>query len=132
MTPFEFLIPQRPLSLQAKRSSLHAWKAFVRGEATKFWTGPIVSDGDLHLTLVYLCKESPPDTDNIIKPIQDALVGLVFNDDSQITDVESHRRFLDERFDLTRIPSLVLEGIVKQQECVYVRVGDSRPLEDYL
>ena len=39
----------------------------------KTWNGQTVLEGDLHLTLVYLCDESPPDTDNIVKPIQDAL-----------------------------------------------------------
>lgn len=132
MKTFEFLIPKRPLSLQAKRQSLQAWKSFVRREATKWWDSPMVQESDLHLTLVYLCAESPPDTDNIVKPIQDALVGLVFNDDSQIADVESHRRFLHGRFDLTRLPPLVLAGIAEQQECVYVRVSDSQLLEEYL
>lgn len=133
MLDFEFLIPKRPLSLQAKSKSLQAWKAFVRGEAAKVWKTPTVENGDLHLMLVYLCDESPPDTDNIVKPIQDALVGLVFTDDSQIADVESHRRrFLDATFDVARLPSLVLKGILSRQECVYVKVSDSLPLEDYL
>ena len=129
---FEFLIPKRPLSLQAKSKSLQAWKAFVREEAAKVWKTPTVENGDLHLMLVYLCDESPPDTDNIVKPIQDALVGLVFTDDSQIADVESHRRFLSATFDVARLPSLVLIGILSQQECVYVKVSDSLPLEEYL
>ncbi len=109
MPNFEFLIPKRPVSLQTKkRESLQAWKMYVREEARKSWNGQTVEEGDLHLILVYLCDESPPDTDNIVKPIQDALVGLVFADDSLIADVESHRRFLDATFDLTRLPQLVL------------------------
>ena len=129
---FEFLIPKRPLSLQAKSKSLRAWKGYVKSVAAQVWPGPTVQTGNLQLTLVYLCDESPPDTDNIVKPIQDALVGLVFSDDSLVADVESHRRFLDETFDLTRLPSLVLSGIAGQRECVYVKVSDSRPLEEYL
>lgn len=133
MPNFEFLIPKRPLSLQAKnRQNLQAWKEFVREEARKTWNSQTVKQGDLHLTLVYLCDESPPDTDNTVKPIQDALVGLVFADDSLISDVESHRRFLDSSFDLTRLPQLLLIGIAAQQECVYVKVNHSRPLDEYL
>ncbi len=132
MTHLEFLIPRRPLSLQAKSKSLQAWKAFVRGEAAKAWTGSTLRSGDLHLTLIYLCDESPPDVDNIIKPIQDAMVGLVFDDDSQIADVESHRRFLNGTFDLTALPQLVLAGVASQKECVYVSVSDSEALEAYL
>ena len=133
MPNFEVLIPRRPVSLQArKRANLQAWKTFVRQEASKAWTGELVRAGDLHLTLIYLCDESPPDTDNIVKPIQDALVGLVFEDDFLISDVESHRRFLNATFDLTRLPRLVLQGILSRQECVYVKVSHSRPLDEYL
>ena len=132
MILFEFLIPRRPLSLQAKRASLQAWKSFVHAEAAKVWSGPVFEKGDLQFTLIYLCDQAPPDIDNIIKPIQDALVGLVFVDDSLISDVDSHRRFLNETFDLTRLPAPLLLGIAGQQECVYVRVSSSKPLEDYL
>ena len=132
MTLFEFLIPKRPLSLQAKRTSLQAWKGFVHAEAAKVWSGPIFEEGNLQLTLIYLCDQAPPDIDNIIKPIQEALVGLVFIDDSLIGDVDSHRRFLNETFDLTRLPTPLLLGIASQQECVYVRVSSSKSLEDYL
>ncbi len=132
MDAFEFLIGRRPLSLQAKRSSLKVWKEFVRSEAAKVWPGPAIRSGDLHITLLYLCDLSPPDTDNIVKPIQAALVGLVFEDDSQIADVECHRRFLNGEFDLTRLPPLLILGLAEQQECVYVKVSDSRPLEEFL
>jgi crossover junction endodeoxyribonuclease RusA len=112
--------------------SLRAWKAFVHSEAAKAWNGPVVETGDLHITLVYLCDLSPPDTDNIVKPIQDALVGLVFSDDALIADVESHRRYLSGTFDVTRLPQLVTDGLLSGQECVYVKVSSSRPLEEYL
>ena len=128
----EFLIPRRPLSLQAKRTSLRAWQAFVRTEAAKVWKAPTIQAGDRHLTLVYLCDISPPDTDNIVKPIQDALIGLVFSDDALLSDVESHRRSLYGTFDLTQLPALVLAGLSSGQECVYVKVSSSRSLEEYL
>ncbi|GAB4213491.1 MAG: hypothetical protein OHK0012_09740 [Synechococcales cyanobacterium] len=130
MTHFEFLIPRRPLSLQAKNTRLQSWKAFVRAEAAKGWKGSML-DRDLHLTLVYLYDESPPDLDNIIKPIQDALVGLVLIDDSQVADVEGHRRPLKGIFDLTSLPPHVIEGVTLQKECVYVRVSHSEALEVY-
>lgn len=127
MEKLESLIPRRPLSLQAKRTNLRAWQAFVRSEAAKVWKEPTIQAGDLHLTLVYLCDISPPDTDNIVKPIQDALIGLVFSDDALITDVESHRRSLYGTFD-----ALALTGLTSGQECVYVKVSSSKSLEEYL
>jgi crossover junction endodeoxyribonuclease RusA len=133
MPIFEFLIPRRPVSLQTKnRANLQAWKAYVAGEAAKVWQGTTIGTGDIELLLVYMFDLAPPDADNIVKPIQDALVGLVFSDDALISDVESHRRSLVGTFDLTRLPGLLVVGIAAGQECVYVKVSTSRPLEDYL
>ena len=130
---FEFLIPKRPVSLQTKnRNNLQIWKAYVQNEAAKTWNGNPYSGVDIHLTLVYLYDRDPVDTDNIIKPIQDALVGLVYEDDLLITDVESHRRSVKGTFDLTRCSSTLIQAIISGTECVYVRVCDAQALEDYL
>lgn len=134
MLPFEFLIERRPVSLQAKnRANLQAWKTFVRGEAAKAWGDkPPVKAVALRFTLVYLCDDSPADTDNIIKPIQDALVGLVFEDDGLVSDVDSHRRFISEGIDIGSLPPLLRNGVIGGGECVYVRVSLAQPLESYL
>jgi len=130
---FEFLIPKRPVSLQTKnRANLQAWKKYVYAEAKKTWVGRIHTIGNIHITLIYLYDSDPVDTDNIIKPIQDALVGLVYNDDLLVTDVESHRRPLKDTFDITKFPVLLIKGITSGVECVYVRVRTAQSLEVYL
>jgi len=133
---FEFLIPKRPVSLQVKnRGNLQKWKDFVRNEAAKTWTGTQYDENfNLHLMLVYLydANEVALDVDNIIKPIQDALVGLIYSDDSLITDVASHRRSLTGIFDIAKYPNLLVQGILSGDECVYVRISESQPLEIYL
>ena len=101
------------------------------GRARQEWKGSPLAETQVRLTLVYLCDDYPADIDNIIKPIQDALVGVILADDFQVTDVDSHRRFLEE-LDITKFPSLLLEGVSSNQECVYVRITASGPLEDYL
>lgn len=129
----EFLIERRPLSLQTKnRINLQAWKEFVKSEAIKNWDSPPISDRDLHVSIVYLCDDTPPDVDNIVKPILDALVGLVYVDDIQITDVESHRRYLSDGIDTTNLPPLLQCGVLKGEECVYVKIEESQLLETYL
>ncbi len=132
VTIFEFLIPRRPVSLQAKL--LQAWKAYVRAEASRAWNANPATAEAFRLTLVYLCNSSPVDIDNIIKPIQDALETIVYPVDELITDVDSHRRVFTEPFDLTTLPALLIQGIAQQQECVYVRVqaGAVQPIEYYL
>jgi crossover junction endodeoxyribonuclease RusA len=131
---FEILIPKRPVSHQAKnRENLQAWKDYIYGRARNEWSGgtPYTKVG-LRLTLVYLCDDSPADIDNIIKPIQDALVGVVYADDSLISDVDSHRRFLSDAIDLTNLPPLLIKGIRLGEECIYVRVCLAENLEAYL
>jgi len=131
---FEFLIPRRPVSLQTKnRSNLQKWKNFVRSEASKMWKRERPYSGiDIHITMVYLCDEDPVDTDNIIKPIQDALIGLVYDDDFRITDVESHRRPLTGTFDITKYPPLLIQCITSGNESVYVQICDAKSLENYI
>jgi Holliday junction resolvase RusA-like endonuclease len=134
MQPFEFLIRSRPVSQQARRSSRKdAWKDFVRREAERSW-GPVhvPADGPVCVTLIYLYDEVALDVDNILKPIQDALVGLVFPDDSLVTDVIIRRRELLGTFDLTRVSSVLVEGFEYGNEFVYVWIGDAPPQEQLL
>lgn len=135
MQPFDFLIPRRPVSLQTKnRKNFQAWKVFVQHQAKMFWIAgrPPVSSGALRCTIVYLCGGTPLDVDNIVKPIQDALVGVIFDDVMQISDVDSHRRFLGDPIDATVLPFLLRAGISAGAECVYVRISDAEELRSYL
>ena len=131
---FEFVIPRRPLSLQTpNRANLQEWKRYVGERAAEAWGPPApLTRWDLHLTLVFLCESAPIDADNIIKPIQDALSGVVYDDDIMVVDVESHRRFFSEIVDLTDLPPLLLAAVLRGEECVYVRVERSVALGDYL
>jgi crossover junction endodeoxyribonuclease RusA len=135
---FEFLIPKRPVSLQTdKRDSLKNWKKYVQTEAMKTWQAEFTRDLGLSLTLVYFYNKDPLDIDNIIKPIQDALVGLVYEDDGLITDISAHRRHVsalyrnDDNYP-AKYSALLVRAILSQNECVYVRVRDSALLENYL
>ena len=131
---FEFLIPQRPVSTQTRRrENLREWKNYVAGEAAKAWPADSPPfEGDLRVTLVYLASDDPADVDNIIKPIQDALVGLVYEDDEAVCDVDSHRRLLTQPIDVTDLPALLQNGVAAGEECVYVRVSEAAELQEYL
>lgn len=129
MQPFEFLIRSRPVSQQTRRQRrLDEWKDFVRREAERAWT-PIhtLADGPVCVTLIYLYDEAALDIDNIVKPIQDALIGLAFRDDALVTDAIIRRRQLRGTFDLTRAPPVLVEGFEYGGEFVYVRIDDAPP-----
>lgn len=130
---FEMLIPKRPVSHQAKsRKNLQEWKDYVYGRARSGWQDLPIANYNVRVTLVYLCDESPADIDNIIKPIQDALVGVVLADDALVSDVDSHRRFLKDKIDVTNLPRLLADAAWVGQECVYVRISLADLLENYL
>jgi crossover junction endodeoxyribonuclease RusA len=65
------------------------------------------------------------DTLNIIKPIQDALIGLVFFDDSMVTDIIIRRRQLGGAFDLSQASPRLIEGFEYGDEFVYVHIADA-------
>jgi crossover junction endodeoxyribonuclease RusA len=134
MQTFEFLIRSRPVSQQTRRRNrLREWKEFVRGEAMRYWASSHTpADGPVCITLVYLYEEAALDVDNIIKPIQDALVGLAFSDDSIVTDTISRRRQLGGTFDLSRVSSVLIEGFEYGDEFVYVQVANAPPQEELI
>jgi crossover junction endodeoxyribonuclease RusA len=123
-TVFELVIKRRPLSVQAKPVRLQAWIEEVRQQAKKHWHRPHpLTDEAFTLTLVFLYESDPIDVDNIIKPIQDALVGVVYPDDQLVTDVHSHRRLISDTLSFAGLPAILAAAIKNQKECVYLRVA---------
>jgi crossover junction endodeoxyribonuclease RusA len=132
--PFEFLIPRRPVSQQTRRRiRLLEWKEFVGWQARNVLAGVGPTDErNLSLTIVYLYHDAPLDSDNIIKPIQDALIGIVYSDDANISDVRSYKRPLSGIYDIARLPVAILSALNQGVESVYVRVSTATSLEDAL
>jgi Holliday junction resolvase RusA-like endonuclease len=132
---FEFLIPDRPLSVQARRRQRkQEWQQFVAEEAAKTRERAPIADKNLQCTLIYLCNDAPVDIDNIVKPILDALKGLVYEDDILITDVEARRRPLASPpdYNIEQCPDHLLQGLPSGSECVYVRISEQPILEEKL
>jgi crossover junction endodeoxyribonuclease RusA len=133
MLPFEFVIPQRPVSQQARRQSrLRDWKTFVAEHARLAITEPrdLASD-PVALRLLYIYDEAALDVDNILKPIQDALVGILLGDDSIITDVEIRRRWRRTTFTINTVSPTLAAGLALGREFVYVALSDA-PAQDVL
>ena len=124
MIPFEFVVVGTPVSVQAKnRKRLGAWKAKVKANAIAEWPAEDdPSEIELQATIVFYYDEAFPDTDNIIKPILDALCGVVYFDDSQITDVHTSRRDLNGSFTVKGMAPVLARGFSKASDFVYVRI----------
>jgi Holliday junction resolvase RusA-like endonuclease len=129
MTSVEFVIPQRPVSQQARRRDrVREWRDFVAehargavGPAHELLTGPVA------LRLLYLYDEVVLDVDNILKPIHDALIGVLFEDDSAVTDVEIRRRWRGAAFTLNAVSPVLAAGLELGREFVHVVLIDAPP-----
>ncbi|MFN0243496.1 MAG: RusA family crossover junction endodeoxyribonuclease [Planctomycetota bacterium] len=133
MTPLEFVIPERPVSQQARRRErLREWKDFVATHARLAIRAPraLVAE-PVALRILYLYDETALDIDNILKPIQDALIGVVLEDDSVITDVEIRRRWRGTKFTLNSVSPVLAAGLAHGSDCVYVALSDA-PIQDVL
>jgi crossover junction endodeoxyribonuclease RusA len=95
MLPFEFIVNGPPVSQQAQsRARLQDWKRRVYDEAVKRWpSGAPAVTAAVQVTVVYY-HDGPSvtmDDDNMVKPIRDALNGLVYRDDNLIVDTRIRR-----------------------------------------
>jgi crossover junction endodeoxyribonuclease RusA len=76
------------------------------------------------LTISYFYDTVSVDVDNVIKPFQDALKGLVYEDDVQVTDVLSRRRNLSGDFRVGSVSSIVADAFIRGNEFLYILVED--------
>src|SRR5207245_683675 len=119
-----FVIPGIPVSQQTrKRARLNKYKQEVRAHATKrLPTGCNPVSIPVKITVVYYYENVPLDTDNFIKPVQDALIGVVYADDSQVWDIGLRKTNLAGSFRVKGMSAVLAEGFCSGKEFLYVRV----------
>ncbi len=126
MLPFDFTVEGPPVSQQARnRTRLHEWRTRVATAAEQRWPdsdAPL--NGPLQITVVYYHDRIiiRMDNDNMVKPIQDALIGLVYADDSQITDTRVRKTNRRGPFIVERLSPVLAEAFIRNREFIYVRV----------
>lgn len=102
MFPFEFIVDGPPVSHQTRRPTrLLAWKQTVRAAAARRWpagTAPVKIQLKIAVTYYHDGVAVRMDNDNMVKPIQDALNGLVYEDDHQITDTQVRKTDINGSF----------------------------------
>lgn len=124
MLPFEFIVEGPPVSHQTKnRVRLKAWKSRVRYAAEKILpTGTIPVAGAVTFTVTYFYENDSPDVDNIIKPIQDALIGLIYVDDDQIMETSSRKKDINGAYKIRGASPIVIEGFLNGSEFLHIAV----------
>lgn len=120
--PWEFVALGVPISAQASGTSKVRWKGEVATAAQLAWGTAPPLDVEVMLQLTYFHESAPLDVDNMIKPIQDALNGIVYVDDKQVARVISSRSDLDGTFRVRGLSTALAEGFVSNGPFVHVKV----------
>lgn len=127
MLPFEFVIDGPPVSQQTRRrEKLRTWISEVQNEAKRHWpTDELPNSGLIMVKITYFYEDISVDVDNIVKPILDALKGLVFVDDDQVTDLFCRKRSLDESFRVEDVSEILAERLSRENEFLYIIVQEA-------
>ncbi|WP_375478665.1 RusA family crossover junction endodeoxyribonuclease [uncultured Nostoc sp.] len=130
MTRFEFIVDGPPVSQQAckrgKGNRLQDWKKTVRQEAEKYWSSEQkTATGLVMLQITYFYDSVQIDVDNIVKPIQDAIKGLAYVDDNQVSDLVVRKRNLSGNFRIENMTSTLAEGFARGNEFLHIVVIDA-------
>lgn len=130
MTRFEFIVDGPPVSQQTRKRSkgnrLEAWRNTVRQEAEKYWSSEQkTATGLVMLQITYFYDSDKMDVDNIVKPIQDAMKGLAYVDDNQVSDLLVRKRNLSNNFRIENMTSTLAEGFARGNEFLHIVVIDA-------
>ena len=126
MENFEFIVEGPAVSLRSKKTNAkryQRWVRTVRAVAQEHWArNKAVTCQAIEVTITNYYTLSPPDVDNIIKPILDALETVVYINDQQV------HRVISEKLDLSRTDRiqnpgpLLAAGLEKYTELLHIMV----------
>ena len=127
MIPFDFTVTGPPVSHQATdKVRLADWRNTVRQAATAIWpSNDPPSRDQLRIAVTYFHEGDAirMDNDNMVKPIQDAIAGLVYVNDNQITDTDVRKTKLDGAFRVRGMPPVLGPAFCAGKEFIYVRIS---------
>ena len=127
--PIEFVIGGPAVSQQGRPAAKETWRQAVQEAARDRWAATGPAEGSVAVTITYFFQEAAPDVDNIPKPILDALNGVVYADDEQVSDLLCRKRDLNADL-LIRNPSADLMGYLREaMPVVHVQVNEAPGLE---
>jgi Holliday junction resolvase RusA-like endonuclease len=126
---FSMVLPRTPKSVQAKGQAGYQ-SAIKKVAETNYSEQPISADR-LYIRIIWFArKDVGPDVDNIIKPIADALQGVVYRNDRQIAQCFSMRIDLEKIYEISNdnISSEMYREVIatidaKRSDVTYIEVG---------
>lgn len=130
----EFTVTGPPVSAQSKNKALkRAWINRVKNAARVTWTAEAVPySGLVKVTIVYFYEAKKLDGDNLAKPILDALQGLIYNNDAQVTDVAVRRTNIEGRFRIRKMSQALANAFSRGDEFIHVRIDEQPDHGEFL
>jgi crossover junction endodeoxyribonuclease RusA len=124
MERFEFVVQGFPRTADSK--SRRSWQKDVTAAAASAWPpGVEPLQGELSARIIYFFTDSTNrDVDNIIKPILDALKGLVFVDDNIIFEVTARKTQKVAGLTIKDAPSCLVGALDVFSDFVFVRIEE--------
>ncbi|MBI2936966.1 MAG: RusA family crossover junction endodeoxyribonuclease [Thaumarchaeota archaeon] len=118
-----FIVKGKPASSQNSGSKKRSWKLKVSEAAQPLFQSPL-ADEDLVVRVTVFYDGIPDyDTDNVSKPVIDALKGVAYADDRQITDRNVRKRSLDNPYRIRGVSSLLVTAIADGEEFVFIEIS---------
>ena len=112
-------------------NGLAAWKRQIRTAATTSWpAGQLTYTADVELRVTHYAEGRIADMDNLLRPIQDALQGIVYVNDRVVKDVAGNWRDIDGRFRLRYIARSLAEAFSDGREFLHIRIWRASGQED--
>src|SRR5262245_46328145 len=121
----EFTVPDPPVSQQTHNKTKRiAWREKVRSRAARVWGCQAAVEIQVKITVSYYHarKAVRIDNDNMVKTIQDALIGLVYKDDRLITDTVVRKTSIEGSFQIRGYSLVLLEALSQGDEFLHVVV----------
>ena len=124
--PFEFVIGGPPVSQQARRRRrVEEWTHRVQRVAESRWDTEPPFAGEVMVTITYFFEGASLDVDNVPKPILDALKGLVYSDDAQVSDLLCRKRNLNGPLRIQNPSTVLLETLRDSQQFLHIAVANA-------
>ncbi|MEL6492976.1 MAG: RusA family crossover junction endodeoxyribonuclease, partial [Cyanobacteria bacterium J06621_3] len=127
--PFEFVVIGRPVPHGNRdKVELRRWRKVVREAAIAAWPAKAPVGGLIQVTITHYYDSKNleygtlPDSDAIVKPVSDALNGIVYVDDYQISDFVNRRRDVNSSFRVKGMSPALAKGFCSGQEFLHLQI----------
>lgn len=97
----------------------------MRQAAGERWGDRVPLTEPVAITIVYFYRFGAGDVDNIIKPILDAMSGLVYDDDVRVMQVTARKTELISGLDIRDPDPDLAEAVDGGSDFVYIRIDPS-------